>query len=77
MSIPKDVKVVVLDGALDDLDPDEVNEVMAAFQEAIESGTLMEMSEPVDMDELADEDPELYKLLMEKLEALDNKPTLH
>jgi hypothetical protein len=29
------------------------------------------------MDELADEDPELYRVLMERLASLEAKPTLH
>jgi hypothetical protein len=33
-----------MEGALDDLDPAEVDEVMAAFAEAIESGELLELS---------------------------------
>lgn len=77
MSDSSDVRVVIVDGALDGLEDDEVEELMAFFKQALEDGTLTEISEPVDMDELADEDPELYALLVERLEALENKPTLH
>lgn len=77
MSDLSDVRVVIVDGALDGLEDGEVEELMAFFKKALEDGTLTEISEPVDMDELADEDPELYALLVERLEALENKPTLH
>lgn len=77
MSNTNDTTIVIVDGALDGLEDDEVEELMEFFKQALENGTLMEISEPVDMDELADEDPELYALLVERLEALENKPTLH
>ena len=72
----KPLKIVVMDGAFDDLDQDEIDGIMEELQELVESGELMENSTPVDMDALAIEDPKMFKLLSEAMDTLLGR-TLH
>lgn len=67
----KPLKLVIMDGAFDGLDQDEIDDIMVEMQQMIDSGELLEQSTPVDMDELAEEDPELYALLVCQLNKAD------
>lgn len=70
------MKIEIAPGAFDGLDQDEIDEIMAEIQALADSGELMESSSVVDMDELAEEEPELYRALVSRL--ADIKPqTLH
>ena len=69
------MKIEIAPGAFDGLDQDEIDEIMAEIQALADSGDLLNESVPVDMDELAEEDPELYRLLLAR--RADINPTLH
>ena len=69
-------KIVVADGAFDGLSQEEIDELMADMEQMIESGELFENSEEVDMEQLAIDDPELYKKLSETLD-MELPRTLH
>lgn len=43
-------------------------ELMKEFIKAVQNGTLLEKSEPVDMEKLKEEDPELYAMLMKSMD---------
>lgn len=74
------VKVIMTDGSLEDLDallldasPEEVEGLQTfldRFKKAAEDGTLMENCEPVDMEKLREEEPELAVLLEERHDAV-------
>lgn len=59
------MKVVLAPGAFDNVPEDEQEELFKELQEMFEDGSLLENSEPVDMDTLEEEDPELYSALMQ------------
>lgn len=77
----------------DGLTEEEIKEITAIFEKKIADGTLFEDAEPVNFDQLKEEDPVLYEALMQNIEALpiegnatfemtiqessDKKPTLH
>ena len=60
-------------GAFDHFDgtQDELNSLMAEIKNMVESGKIFEESKPVNMDELQEEDPELYEVLMKQIDNLD------
>lgn len=45
-------------------------EAMKEFFQMVKDGSIIEKSEPVDMDKLKEEDPELYELLVRRGEEL-------
>lgn len=64
------MKVVIAPGAFGgDISPEEQEEIIKMFLEALENGTLEVDSEPVDFDKLAEEDPEAYEHLMKQIES--------
>ena len=73
----KKMKVVMSPGAMEQIDevllsgtPKEVadmQEVLDKFKKSVEDGTYVDDSEPVDMDELSREDPELADILSERI----------
>ena len=58
---------------------EEVDEVVGAINEAITSGSFMVDAEPVDMDELEREEPEVAEQIKRALGRIEakEKPTLH
>lgn len=72
------LKVVILDGAFDeaDLTVEEQEDLIEQLQQMVQDGTLFEHSKPVDLDELAEEDPELYSIIQSQLNTI-KPPTLH
>jgi len=56
-------------GAFDDFDgtQEELDQLVKTIQEAVDSGEILQMSQEVDLDELATEDPELADILLTRL----------
>ena len=72
----------VLDQLEQDLSTDQLQELFDAIAESIEDGSFLTDSEPVDLELLQTEDPELYEQLMDTLEQIENEenqplPRLH
>lgn len=74
----KKVKVVITKDALEDVkdlsqeEKDELNtELLKLENMSIEE--IMEQSKPVDMEELKEEDPELYKKVITRRESIDKE----
>ena len=84
MDDDKKMKVLFAPGALesleDELSPEELQGLLDELKARIEDGTFLSESEPLDLDELRESDPDLYDLLMERLESLEDdsdEPTVH
>lgn len=62
-------------GAFDEFEgsQEELEEFVKEIQDLAASGELLENSYPVDMDQLEQEDPELYEILSRQLEQIDRK----
>lgn len=58
----------------DDMTQEEIDEISAELTKMVEEGTLFENSEPIDMERLELEDPEMYEQLM-RLE--EHEETFH
>jgi hypothetical protein len=74
------LKLVFTEGFFDSLDDqganeEEIQELLTKIKELFDSGALMEDAELIDMDELQENDPELYEKLMGQLD--DEPPILH
>jgi hypothetical protein len=52
---------------LDGLTPSERRELMKEFIDAVQDGSFIEKSEPVDIAQLKKEEPEVYRQLIEAL----------
>lgn len=69
------LKIVFAPGCLEameqEMSPEELQQLMDEFKQKLDDGSLFEESEPVDFEQLKTEDPELYALLMERLEEVD------
>lgn len=78
-------KIEISPDALQDLDnltAQEAQKLLDEFKRMVEDGSFLEKSEPVDLDRLAVEDPELYQIIVKRLSAADQElddegPTLH
>jgi hypothetical protein len=72
------LKVVFAPGAFDNLEvenQEELDAMVAEIKAIFENpDQLMEMSTPVDMEELWKTDPDLAKLLTARLNEIDNEP---
>jgi len=70
-------KIMFAPGVLEqleaDYDPEELQEIMDEIRAAVESGTMFEESEVIDMDALQVEDPDLYNILQTKLLELNTE----
>lgn len=68
MENDKAPKVIFMPGCFDDLDvtQEELDELLEIFKDPEK---LMEMSEPLDLDKLKEEEPEMYDKLMENFSA--------
>ena len=71
----KEIKVNFLPGSLDDFEgtQDELNDFVAEIKNLVMNGNLEENSYPVDMDQLEQDDPELYETLSRQLENINRK----
>ena len=78
MSDPKKIQVIFTPGCFDDFEgtQEELDEFVAEIQRMADSGELLANSEPVDLDELARDCPELAQQLAEDSD-LDHERTLH
>lgn len=74
----KEVKIQFAPGCFDDFDgtQEELDGLISEITRLIRSGELLEQSEPIDMDELMDEDPDIAEKLINNISNLDNKRTL-
>jgi len=73
----KTPKITFAPGCFDSFEgtQDELDELMTEIHRLIESGEYLEKSNPLDIDELIEEDPEYAKKLLKTL-ADDNKRSL-
>lgn len=53
---------------------DELDELMAEIQKMAETGELFEQSQPLDIDELIDEDPDFAETLLRQLNDIPSEP---
>lgn len=71
----KPKKIVFMPGVLEDMEehftPDELQELMNDLKTAVENGSLFDESEAIDLNTMELEDPELFKILKQKLNELD------
>ena len=81
----KDLKIIIDPDALaemeEEMEPEELQKFLNELTEAVRSGKMFEDSEPVDMDKLMIEDPELYQKLINREQAFreedDKQHKLH
>ena len=71
----KKPKIVFAPGAFDTFEgtQEELDELLAEITAAIESGEFLENSQPLDMDALIEEDPEMAEVLMKQLSNMESK----
>ena len=72
----KSITVMIADGAFDGMDQEEVDEIMEHIQDMIDSDTLFENAEPVDMDQLVIDEPDVYREICKAVDSF-TPPTLH
>jgi len=62
-------------GAFDSFDgtQEELDELIKQIEGSVESGEILENSQPVDLERMAEEDPELAQLLTELFEKLEQE----
>jgi hypothetical protein len=70
----KQLKITFAPGCFDSFEgtQEELDELIAEIQKSFESGEFLTKSEPLDVDELMEEDPELAAKLFSAVEDLDN-----
>lgn len=83
MTEDKKMKIVISPVAMENInqllmdatkeDAQELQEFLDEFRKSVEDGTLMEKSEPVDIERLRREDPEIYAKIMAGLQELGGK----
>ena len=70
-----EIKVKFAQGCFpDDMTQEEIDEIVKEITSMVEDGSLMANSEPLDMDKLEVEDPEMYHQLMQ---MENHKETVH
>jgi hypothetical protein len=62
------MKIVIADGAFDGISEEEKEEIIAEIKAAIADGSFFSEAEPVDLDQLAAEDPEAYEKLLNNID---------
>ena len=72
----KPPSIQFMDGCFDDLCSEEADRIRREIEEEFLSGELLENSLPVDMDQLAEDEPELYRYLLDQLSKI-TPPTAH
>jgi hypothetical protein len=53
---------------------DELDELMAEIQKMADTGELFEQSQPLDIDELIDEDPDFAEALLRQINDVQSEP---
>jgi hypothetical protein len=71
------VEIKIAPKALEDLeelteDQEDLESFFKALEKAVSDGSFFEDSEPVDMEKLKEEEPDVYKKLIESLEDFDD-----
>ena len=71
----KDYEIRFAPGAFDEFNgtQEELDDLIKEIEELAASGDILENSHPVDMDQLELENPELYEILVRRLEQIDRK----
>ena len=71
----KELEVRFAPGVLDEFEgtQEELNEFIAEIKNLALRGDLQKNSRPVDMDALAEQDPELHELLVRKLKDIETE----
>ena len=66
----KKLKITYMPGAFDQFEgsQEELDALIKEIEKSVESGEILENSQAVDLDTIADEDPELAAILMKMLE---------
>lgn len=79
MTKKKELKVEFAPGAFDHFEgtQEELDAMIAEITQAIQSGEFMENSSPVNMESLQEEDPELYDILLNQLDSIENPKKLN
>jgi len=69
----KKLKITYMPGAFDNFEgtQEELDALIKEFERSVESGDLEKISEPVDLDKMKQEDPELANMLQEMFEKLE------
>lgn len=69
----KKVKIEFLPGAFDNFEgtQEELDELIAELTKSVEDGSFLDKSVFIDMEQLAEEDPELFETLSKRLSELD------
>jgi hypothetical protein len=69
MTEPKKIQIEFAPGCFDNFDgtQEELDELVAEIRRMAESGELQERSQPVDIDQLIDDDPDMAEALMRML----------
>lgn len=77
MSDEKPMKIVFVPGCFDNFDgtQEELDEMVAKIKEMVASGEIFENSEPIDFDELEDENPELAQKLVDTINDYERGET--
>ena len=69
-------KIIFMPGVLEDMEEhfttEELQELLNSLKTAVEDGSLLDESEAVDLDAIELEDPELFLLLKQRLNELDD-----
>lgn len=75
----KPYKLEIMPGAFDSFEgtQEELDDLVKSFQGMIDDGSFMEESVEIDMDALAEDDPELYEILMARLAEVENPRKLN
>jgi len=75
------MKIKIAKHALDDVEEtmenSELQEFLDMLKEKVDDGSFFEDSEPVDMERMKIEEPDVYEKLIEALDELDNEPKLN
>lgn len=71
----KQIKIEFAPGAFDEFDgtQEELDEFIAEIQRLVTSGEILEKSNPVDLDELMEEDPEYAMKIIQALSPAETK----
>ena len=72
----KPINVIFAPGAFDQFDgtQEELDEMLKEIQDLANSGELFELAEPVDIDELMEEDSETLDTILNQLSEVEDTP---
>lgn len=71
----KKLKITYMPGAFDSFEgtQEELDALIKEIERGVESGEILENSRPVDLESMAEEDPELAQILTEMFEKLESE----